>query len=54
MLLMELTQLHLTITDNAGCANTYSHPVVINAPITLVPTLVQVHFVMEEQMEVLL
>jgi PKD repeat protein len=25
----------LTITDNAGCANTYSHPVVINAPITL-------------------
>ncbi|MFN8316498.1 MAG: gliding motility-associated C-terminal domain-containing protein [Chitinophagales bacterium] len=28
----------LTITDNSGCTNTYSHPVVINAPITLSPT----------------
>jgi hypothetical protein len=28
----------LTITDNSGCTNTYSHPVVINAPITLTPS----------------
>ncbi len=29
----------LTITDNAGCANTYSHPVTINPPIALAANL---------------
>lgn len=29
----------LTITDNQGCTNTYSHPIVINPPIVLTPTL---------------
>jgi gliding motility-associated-like protein len=29
----------LTITDNAGCTNTYSHPVTINPPITMTPTI---------------
>lgn len=29
----------LTITDNAGCTNTYAHPITINPPITLAATL---------------
>ncbi|MBK7149824.1 MAG: gliding motility-associated C-terminal domain-containing protein [Bacteroidetes bacterium] len=29
----------LTITDVNGCTNTYSHPITINPPITLTPTL---------------
>jgi gliding motility-associated-like protein len=31
----------LTITDQSGCTNTYSHPVTINAPITIAPTINQ-------------
>lgn len=31
----------LTVTDITNCANTFSHPVTINPPITLTPTIVQ-------------